>query len=80
MLLHNKNLFSNLRQNLPVKLNGYGGTELLFLLSLATLVSQLRYVHTTSSNVTMGCASLMLTSATITLIVKMAAMNILAVR
>lgn len=38
----------------------------------------LRYVHTTSSSVTMGCASLMLTSATITLIVKTAVMNILA--
>ena len=75
-----KNLFSNLRQNLLVKLNGYSGTELPFLLSLVTLVSQLRSVHTTSSSVTAGCASLVPTSATITSIAKTAVMNFLAVR
>lgn len=71
---------SNLRQNLPVKLNGYSGTELPFLLSLATLVSQLRCACNMSSSVTVECASLMPTSATISRIARTAAMNILAVR
>lgn len=80
MLLHNKNLFLNLRQNLPVKLNGYSGIELLFLLALVNFVSQLRNVHNTSSSVILGCASLVSMSVTITLIAKTAVMNVLVVR
>lgn len=67
-------------RNLPGKWNDCSGTELLFLLSLATLVTQLRYVHTTSSSATVGCAFLTPTSATIIWTAKMAAMSILVVR
>lgn len=63
-----------------MRLNGYSGIEILSFLSLLNLVSQLRYARRTSFNVAVGSASLMLTSVTMTMIVKTAVMKILAVR
>lgn len=75
-----KNLFLNLRQNLSMRLNGYSGIEILSFLSLLNLVFQLSRAPTTSFSVAVGSASLVTTSVTISLTVKMAVMSILAVR
>ena len=63
-----------------MKLSGYSGIEFLSFLSLLNLVSQLTDACAVSFSVAVGSAFIKPMSATMTLTVKMAVMNVLAVR